>query len=110
MLSIYAFFGPFPTLEGIAKKIQASDAEKKCLDNGPGGRLCIALAGQQQKGNPSIVFHVKNLDYYQIKDTLNAFWLFVALRILCYVKPPSLPLLGGVLSFNFCNIIIQSFY
>ena len=107
MLSFYAFFGPFPTWEGIAKKIQAPDAEKKCFDDGPGGRICIALAGEQQKGNPSIVFHVKNLDYYQIDDTLNAFWLFVALRFLWYV---SLPLLGGVLSFHFCNNIIQFFF
>ena len=61
MLSFFAFFGPFPTLEGIAKKIQAPDAEKKCLDDQPGGRLCIALAGQQQKGSPSIVDHVKIL-------------------------------------------------
>ena len=101
------FLDPFQLEKALLKKIQAPDAEKKCFDDGPGGRICIALAGEQQKGNPSIVFHVKNLDYYQIDDTLNAFWLFVALRFLWYV---SLPLLGGVLSFHFCNNIIQFFF
>ena len=61
MLSFFLpFLDPFQ-LEKALQKIQAPDAEKKCLDDQPGGRLCIALAGQQQKGSPSIVDHVKIL-------------------------------------------------